>query len=343
MRIAAASAALCLCAVGAAAHQPPQLQFGKAAQREAGIRTVLLSSVPEIVQLPGRVVADPRRELRVAAPQDGMVEPEGRQLPVAGQAVRAGQVLPQPDRRDLGSDLAAAERDKKLGRIQIDRYGIDEHQNLEIKLPTPSIEIVTNYHSAEARSGQIQDTLQHPLPLLAPRAGTILRSPAVAGRVVAGGQDLFDISAPGAPAVEAEFSDDDLDAAAAHLAHTADGREVPLLLLGSSYDAGLRSHRVLYAVAGDDLALAVNEPLQLEVPRTVGAGRYRLPAQSVFHHDGQDWVWLHVAPQSFTAVPVQVAAAADGQVLVSGALRDGLRVVGEGAAALAAAPDAGVP
>ena len=44
-----------------------------------------------------------------------------------------------------------------------------------------------------------------------------------------------------------------------------------------------------------------------------------------------------------TANQTEIIQAGDGQVLVSGALRDGLRVVGEGAAALAAAPDAGVP
>jgi len=333
----------------ALAHQQeaaPQVWLDKPAQRQAGIRTLALAAALPSIRLPAVVVVDPQRDLRIAASQDGVVEAAGPQLPVAGQRVKAGQVLAwlrpvlsQPDRRDMGADLAVAQRDLKQGRIQIDRYNIDEHQKLEVKLSTPSVEIITNYHSAEVRNAELSGALQDRLPLLAPRSGTILRSPAVAGKVAPAGQTLFEISAPGALAVEAEYVDDDVDADGVQQALTADGRSLPLRFVGASYDAALRSHRALYAVATEDAGLSVNQPLLLDAPRErSGPAQYAVPASAVFTHDGHAWVWLHQDAQHFVARQVALVNPADGgSVLIEGGLRQGERVVAEGVDALNAA------
>jgi hypothetical protein len=342
---------LVLAAAGcaAAAHETAlTLELDKPAQQRAGILTVPADSSPELLRLPARVVADPRRELRVAAPQDGVVEVEGAALPLPGQKVRAGQVLarlrpvlPQPERRDLDVDLNTAARDLKLGRMQIDRYGIDENQKLEVKLPTPSIEILTGYRSAQARSGEFQAVLRQPLLLKAPRDATVLRSPALAGRVAAAGQTLFELLADpgtGGLAVEAEYSDEDVDADGAERALTDQGQALALRFVGESYDAGLRSHRALYALDAG-AALGVGQPLLILAPR--GHSAVRLPASTVFHHDGQDWIWLHPAAQRFVAQAVRVAAN-DGQtVWIAGGLHGGERVVSRGVETLNALLQAG--
>lgn len=318
----------------------------KPAQHRDGIRTQPLAPLSSWLRLPAQVVADPRRELRIAAVQGGVIEAAGKQLPVAGQAVKAGQVLAwlrpvlsQPDRRDMGTELAVAQRDIKQDRIQIERYGIDENQKLEVKLSTPNIQIVTNYRSAKVLSGELTDAMDNALPLVAPRAGTILRSPAVAGTVAAAGQTLFQIDAPGALAVELEYVDDDIDAGAVRQALTADGRAVPLRLLGASYDSTLRSHRVLYAVATEDAGLSVNQPLLLEAPRQhSGPPQFVVPASAVFSHDGHSWVWLHQDAEHFVAQQVALADAADGSgALIGAGLQQGQRVVVDGVDALNAA------
>ncbi|HZR34836.1 MAG TPA: HlyD family efflux transporter periplasmic adaptor subunit [Nevskia sp.] len=343
-RLAAALALAAGCGA-AAAHEaaPPVLMLDKAAQHRAGIRTVSPDAAPELLRLPARVVADPRRELRVAAPQDGVVEAEGGALPQPGQAVRAGQVLarlrpvlPQPERRDLDVELNTAGRDLKLGRMQIDRYGIDEHQRLEVKLPTPSIEILTGYRSAQARSGELLAALRQPLLLRAPRDGTVLRSPARAGQVAAAGQTLFELVADardGGLAVALEYGDDDVDADGAMRAVTVDGRALPLRFVGAAYDAALRSHRALYALEPDAPAV-VNQPLLVLAPH--GPSALRLPAAAVFHHDGADWVWLHTAAQRFEAAPVRLVPGDGGTVRIAAGLSGGERVVSAGAEALGA-------
>ncbi len=343
-----------LCCAAVSAHESgvvPGVVLDKPAQHRAGIRTVRAGTGAAAVRLPAQVVADPRRELRIAAPQDGVVELAGASLPLPGQRVKAGQVLAylrpvlaQPDRRDMDVDLTAAQRDMKLGRIQIDRYGINDKERLEVKLPTPSVEILTNYRTAQARSSELQGALQQPLPLLAPRAGTILRSPAAAGRVVAAGQALFELNAPGALAVAAEYTDDDIDADAVQQAVTADGQALSLVFLGVSYDSGLRSHRALYAIADVDADVHVNQPLSLDAPRELDEGTgIVLPAAAVFRRDGHAWVWLHPEAQRFVAQQVEVAAADSGeQVHIGSGLHGGERVVTDGVAALnAAAAQAG--
>jgi hypothetical protein len=178
--------------------------------------------------------------------------------------------------------------------------------------------------------------LQQSLPLLAPRSGTILRSPAIAGRVVTAGQSLFELNAPGALAVEAEYADDDIDADGVRQATMADGDAVSLEFIGVSYDSALRVHRALYGVADADADVHVNQPLTLAAPREQDG--IALPAVAVFRRDGHAWVWIHPEAQRFIAQQVEVAAI-DGneQLHIRSGLHGGERVVTDGVAALNAA------
>ena len=67
----------------------------KTAQRRMAIRTVLApeSDAAATVERPGRVVMDPNASGRVQAVHGGRIEPGPKGLPVAGQAVRRGDVL----------------------------------------------------------------------------------------------------------------------------------------------------------------------------------------------------------------------------------------------------------
>lgn len=67
----------------------------KLAQRRMGLRTqlVLESEAAATIQLPGRVVADPNASGQVQATHGGRIEPGLRGLPIAGQAVKQGEVL----------------------------------------------------------------------------------------------------------------------------------------------------------------------------------------------------------------------------------------------------------
>ena len=67
----------------------------KIAQRRMAIRTVLApeSEAAATVEMPGRVAMDPNASGRVQAVHGGRIKPGPKGLPVAGQAVKRGDVL----------------------------------------------------------------------------------------------------------------------------------------------------------------------------------------------------------------------------------------------------------
>lgn len=320
----------------------PQLVLDKSAQRRFGLRTQLAAARAPAITLPAQVIADPRRQVVLTADQAGTLEAPPGGFVDAGSSVRAGQVLallrpalPEPQRRDLEADLALAERDVELGKIQIKRYGINLAEKFDVKLPTPSLQVVLDYRTAQARAQQYGTALLQLIPLTAPSAGVVQRSLARRGAAVALGQSLFELSLSIPRAVELQFADRGFDAAAATQATTLSGRTLPLAFLGTAYDPALRLQRAYYALSSNDTGLAVGEPLQVRVPPVrAAAGHWLLPALAVVADRGESWVWLHRQAEQFVARPVTVTPMGSGWVEVAGALDDDDRIVVEGAATL---------
>jgi hypothetical protein len=232
----------------------------------------------DVVSLPARVIADPRRTLVIAAPQAGAVIAPKRGFPAAGQWLRAGESLAelQPAlatsaRRDIEAQLVDARRDADIGYLQIDRYGI-EAQKFDVSLPTQTLQIVTDYRAAQVRRDQMQESLSGRLAITAPRAGRLLRLDAASGRQYAAGEPLFVVQLDDGLAVEARFIDADLVVPEVAIARLEDGSERSLHLLGRGYDAGQRVSVVRYALAGEAGApLAVNQRLSLRLPQPSGS------------------------------------------------------------------------
>lgn len=327
----------------AAAHDKGQegRVLAKAQQQQAGLRTVLVAPAREQIWLPARVEADPRRLLRLSASEAGTVSLTPAARP--GQQVKAGELLgwltpalPTPAANDVSVALATAARDERIGRIQLDRFNIEEAPQFEAKLPTPTLQVVTEYRSGKGRAEALATGLGKPQPLLAPRSGRLLRAPAAAGRVLPPGETLFEIDAPAAPVIVAESIDEDLDPSEAVFAETADGERIALSFLGAGFDADRRSGRAWYAPAPGTRALVVNETLRLAQPR--GPLAVRLPAAAVHREQGEAQVWIHDAAEHFQPREVELGdSGLDAAVCVLAGLAPGDRVVVSGFAALAEA------
>jgi hypothetical protein len=319
----------------------PAITLDKASQRRAGLRTRRADAPPDALDLPARIVVDPRRHRRVMADQAGVVHPPVNGFPLPGEVVKAGQVLAwlrptltDPDRRDLEGERVAARRDVALGKLQIERYNIDEAEHLEVKLPTPSIQILTEYRIAQAREAQLDRALSSRMAIRAPAAGVVLRSSVRADRVAAGGETLFEIGAQTALAVELLFSDDGLDSRGAVVARTRGNKFAALQFLGQTLDPPSRSQRVLYALEESDAGLVVGEPVQVRVPRAQLARQWLLPAKALFASQGRQWVWVHEEPERFVARQVRANPAVGGWYRVDAGLDGAARVVVDGVAAL---------
>ncbi|WP_028081937.1 efflux RND transporter periplasmic adaptor subunit [Solimonas soli] len=338
MRVALllALCALLPLAARAAAEAPLRVQLGKPQQRQLAIVTTLPEQVAART-LPARVLVDPRRRWRAMSDQPGVLEPPAGGFPLAGQRVAAGQVLAwlrpamsAPERRDLQSARRAEQRDFDLAQVQIRRFDIDAEKDIDISLPTPSIQIVADYHAAQLRGAALDRALQDRVALRAPAAGVLLASLAQRGQLAAPGDALFEGAAAEAIVVELLHEADAplrLDAACSGA--------TPLRLIGDSYDTTLRAARAVYA-ADAALAWAPGETVELRVP--LARPVLRIPRRSTFERDGRTRVWVHQGSEDFEARAVRTAAFDEQQLEVTDGLRPGDRVVVDAGALLRQVP-----
>jgi hypothetical protein len=229
-----------------------------------------VAQAPDRLLLPGVVIVDARRDLRIVAREDGVIEAPAGGFAVPGQKIAAGQVLarlrpvmPQPERRDLGVELAGAHRDAHVSRLQVDRYKLDGTQPFDIKLPTPTLQLLADYRSAQVREAQLKRAADGEVLIVAPRAGVVVRSTARAGEIVVAGQSLFELNTAAGLSVSAEYPDHDIDSSRAQQALTTDHQLIELKLLDEVYDPDLRLRRAYYAVEKTAVALAPGEPVQI--------------------------------------------------------------------------------
>ncbi len=327
----------------AAATAPLQLQLGKPEQRGLGIRTLTAASARNRLSLPGRVVVDPRQHHRIAAGEAGLIEEPDAGFPLAGSEVTEGTVLAwlrptlaEPARRDLQAQLATAQRDVALGRLQIKRFSIDESQAVEGNLVTPSIRIVSDYRAALARVAHLERSLAARTAIRAPATGKLLRSKIEAGRVARSGETLFEIDGSAQAVIEAPVSSD-ARSIAANATAVLDGGGQALVNLGERFDPASRSWLARFAVpaAADATRLLPGEVVSVQLAALPDAP-IRLPADSLFEHDHRHWVWLHQTADVFVAHSVDVARRDAGTVLIDADLQPDQRIVVTGGGALTA-------
>lgn len=319
------------------------VQLDKAAQRLFAIRTQRADTPAPLQAWPARAIADPRDASTVMAPQTGILVPPPGGFAVAGSEVQAGALLArlrptlsEAERRDLEAERAVAERDVALGKLQIERYGINENEELAVRLLTPSMQIVVDHRAALVREAQLVRALDGEIELRAPAAGRILVSRARAGGI-GEGERLFEIRTRNAIAVEAQVSDERFDAAAVRVAIDAQHAVRPLQLLSVSLDPQTRARRLLYALDEAGTPLSLGAPVQILGPRRVPTSdAFAVPVSAVFEEAGRSWVWIHRGAEDFATVPVTVLDRDVRSVRVRGELGADARIVINGSEVLRA-------
>lgn len=338
--VAAALAAALSCSAVAT-----EVRLAKAEQRLAGLRTMPVTALAAARQAPGRVVADPRHRWTIAAPEDGFVQPPPAGYPSPGARIRRGQVLaylqpaiPSPERGSLAADHALAQRDVRDGRLKAERFNAVA-EALDVSLPTPAIQILTEYRSAQSREHALGEALRGALTLVADREGVLLgTADTLDRRLQPRGVALFTVAAADRWAVEVQLAGPGSQARHYTEARRADGSSLPLAYLSERLDPVSQARQVLYAVdvppAGQDGSHAIEngEPVLLQVP----ASSTLILPESILWTSGKGVaVWVHTGPEHFRLLAVDAQRSGDGSAQVQG-LPPEARVVVAGAAALQA-------
>jgi hypothetical protein len=316
----------------------------KMAQRRMGVRTVLapLSEAAATVEMPGSVVMDPNASGRVQTVHGGRVEPGPQGLPVAGQAVRQGEVLAYV--RHHAEPFARAAQQAQLAELQAQRQLAEQRlqrlQGLQGTVPGKDIEAArSEARSLAERERSIGASLMAREALTAPVSGVIARADLVLGQVVDPRDVLFEIIDPARMMVEATTA----DAALAAQVESASLLGFPGLRLRLRGVSSALRDGVLpltFAVAngqpGVPLPIAIGQPVTVVAQARTRIRGVVLPAQAVVRNPSNEpIVWIKSGAERFIPQPVQFRPLDAATVVITQGLGADNRVVVQGAPLIA--------
>ncbi len=316
----------------------------KPAQRRMAIRTLLApeSEAAASVELPGRVVVDPNASGRLQAAHGGRIEPGPRGLPVAGQAVRRGEVLAYV--RHHAEPYALGVQQAQLAELralrQLAEQRVQRLEGLEGTVPRKEIEAARSEAASLAeRERHIGASLVTREALVAPVGGVVARTELAAGQVVEPRDVLLEVVDPARMLVEATTADATLASrvAGASLQGLPDVR---LRLLGASRSLRDGVLPVTFAVGsarpGASLPLAIGQPVTVVAQSTERIKGIVLPAQAVVRGPSNEpVVWIKSGAERFVPMPVQFRPLDANTVVVTQGLSADNRVVVQGAPLIA--------
>jgi membrane fusion protein, heavy metal efflux system len=313
----------------------------KVSQRLLEIRTTTLreGEAARSITLVGRVVPDPNRGGLAQSIAGGRIVPPEGGLPRLGQAVRRGEVLaiveppiPVADQTtiaersgDLEQQIAAAET--RLARAR----------NLAATGAGTRVQVVDTEIELEGlrrRRALLSRNRVAPEEIRAPADGIIASARAVAGQVVAAQDVLFQVVDPQGLWVEALLFGTDTPAQALGEASAAIRGGAPMRLTLQGFGRAVQQGATLaqFRVEDPPPGLALGQPVTVAAQVAEPVRGLILPRAAVVRAaNGEQVVWRHVEPETFTAAPVRTEPLDAARVLVRAGLTAGERVVVQGA------------
>ena len=316
----------------------------KLAQRRMAVRTVLApeSEAAATVELPGRMVMDPNASGRVQAVHGGRIESGPKGLPVAGQAVRRGDVLAYV--RHHAEPFALGAQQAQLSELKAQRQLAEQRvqrlESLEGTVPRKDIDTArTEASSLVERERSIGASLVARETLTAPVSGVIARADLAVGQVIESRDILFEVVDPARMLVEATTADATLASrvAGASLQGLTD---VKLRLLGASRSLRDGVLPMTFSVSptkpGVTLPIAIGQPVTVVAQLKERIKGVMLPAQAVVRNPSNEpIVWIKSGAERFIPQPVQFRPLDANTVVVTQGLSADNRVVVQGAPLIA--------
>lgn len=334
-------------ATAAAGEAPRRLADGsvfvpKSAQRAWGIRTrmAVVDSHAATVELNGTVIPDPDTAGRIQAAQVGSVLPGPKGMPVPGRVVRKGEVLvylrfaaDAVERGNQQAQLAGLDAQLQLARQRTQR--LERLAGSAGAVSAESLDIArAEVASLEQQRRYVSDSVNRSDALIAPVNGVISASYVVAGQVVDAKETLFEIVDPARLWVEALA----YDASLAGSVQTASARagELPLALtfVGGGRQLRAQALPLLFRITTRNPPLAVGQPVAVMVATREKTRGVKIAHAALSSGGGAASVWVHTDAERFEPRRVSVRPLDAASIVVVEGLKDGDRVVEQGASLL---------
>ncbi|WP_436212745.1 efflux RND transporter periplasmic adaptor subunit [Bradyrhizobium sp. LjRoot220] len=313
---------------------PRRLQDGtvfaaKPTQRLLDIRTAVAESrsVRPAQNLIGRVIADPNRSSIVQSVYGGRIVPSETPIPRIGQTVKKGELLIQVE-----PHLPVADRTtilEKVGEIE-QLIAVAENKIRRLRplaergaVPQGQVnDLESELEGLRARRETVRNSRTGYEVLRASTDGIITAAKVVPGQVIQPQDVLFQIADPKGLWVEAlSYTDIDLSTSVGATATGSGGQSIPLTYLGTS--RALRQHAsvVHFAIPEPPAGLNIGQPLTVTVQSGTPSEGLIFPRDSVVRNsNGENVVWLHVAPERFEPRAVRILPVDATHVVVAAGL-----------------------
>ena len=311
----------------------------KPSQRLLKIRTAVASSsaVPISSELLGMVIAEPASEGRVQAPMDGAVEFSNGSVPFIGEEVKVGDVLgsltpamPVYERGYL--EQLTAEVD---GKLQIAEQRLRRLKGVSNAFVAQKDIEDTLAELAALREQKrvLEPKSAQKIELKAPVSGIISVSNVRAGQVVNSRDTLFEIVDPNRLWVEAVgvAGQDYTTIAGAHAIYD-EGQSLPIRLVGSAPTLRHQMRPLFFEISAPDPALAIGTRVRVLIQTGTPVAGVVLPEAAIVRNtNGLSQTWVKVGAELFKPETVTTEPIGGGKVLVTAGLKEGSRVVVNGA------------
>lgn len=315
--------------------------MSKPIQYQLGIRTVQVKqqSNPVAIELRGTVVVDPAAGGRVQASQAGRIEAGPKGLPMLGQVVQKGQVLAylhgansSLDRGNQLATLADLQAQYAVAERKAQRY-----DKLEGVIPQKDIDAARlELDALKKRQSAIAASMNAPEALRAPVSGTIAAAHVALGQVVDAKDVLFEIVDTQRLMIEALAYEPAQASGLKQASASLPQGELALQFVGGARQLRGQALPLLFRILPSKVALAVGQTITVtaQTEQTIAG---MVTPRSALHKQasGDTAVWVHDQAEHFAPRVVRHQALDARHVVITSGLRDGDRVVTEGANLLA--------
>ena len=337
------------------------------AQKEGQIETepVKTSDEADVLRVPGRISLAENRSWRVGVRTDGLVVAV---MAEAGDYVRKGQVLARyhadevRDSRALyhaaQSDLARAQSNAALAQRNVTRaetlLELKAMSQVQVEQAQQDLVVAqTAVRNAQIEVDRLKDLLEDDLrvpadpkpgdetadqvPIIAPASGYILEKNVTLGKAIDTMDDTFVIGDLSQVWMLASMRQDQLGplhmGQAVRVTVAGIARQEfqgTISNLGQELDPTTRTMAVRIVLSNSGNLLRPGMLATAEVPGSTRKMTVLVASDAVQQIDGQDVVFVRVAPDRFAVRPVEVAQTANGQTPVLQGLKGGEQVVVRG-------------
>lgn len=330
-----------------APHKSPDLiTYAAGAPELDSVQVVTATSAPLPISsdMNGRLAFDEQRTSRVGAPVAGRVTQVRADI---GDPVRAGQALAYLDAPDVGQARAdavtasaqSAQKAREMQRSRMlfsgDAISRRDLEAAEADAAGASAEL----ERARLRLRNLGGGSGDALPLTSSVSGYVVDRQINPGQQVEAGQSpLYTVSDPRQLWLLVDIPEDAISRARTggkvmfdvpawpqrHFAGT-------ITRIGLSVDPGTRRVQVRAQVPNPDLALKPEMYARARLLTDDGAKAIRVPNAAIFESGMKNYVFRVDGPGRFRRVPVTVGERGDAWSFITGGLKDGDKIVGEGA------------